>query len=121
VRLKLDENVPQDIVPDVARLGHDVDTVLQEGLRGHPDADVWQAAQAEGRFLITQDLDFADTLAYPPGGHAGVLVLRLGDASRRRIAARLLDVLTTGDVESWSGCLVIASRAKLRVRRPEDP
>jgi predicted nuclease of predicted toxin-antitoxin system len=60
VKLKLDENIPRSTAPRLAALGYDVDTVLDEQLGGHSDADVWSAAQAEGRFLVAQDLDFSD-------------------------------------------------------------
>jgi predicted nuclease of predicted toxin-antitoxin system len=53
-------------------LGYDADTVLGEKLGGRNDADVWSAAQAEGRFLITQELDFSDARKFKPGSHAGV-------------------------------------------------
>jgi len=43
------------------RHGYDVDTVPAERLNGKPDELVWQAACADGRFLITQYLDFSDT------------------------------------------------------------
>jgi hypothetical protein len=32
VRLKLDENLPDDVTDELARRGHDVDTVLDEHL-----------------------------------------------------------------------------------------
>ena len=35
MKLKLDENIPIDVVPGLSRLGHEVDTVIDEGLRGH--------------------------------------------------------------------------------------
>jgi predicted nuclease of predicted toxin-antitoxin system len=57
MRLKLDENLPAALVEKLSGLGHDVDTVLAEDLRGHPDRDIWEAAQREQRFLVTQDLD----------------------------------------------------------------
>jgi predicted nuclease of predicted toxin-antitoxin system len=41
-------------------LDHDVDTVKDEHLAGRPDSQVWQAAQNESRFLVTEDLDFSD-------------------------------------------------------------
>ena len=53
MRLKLDENIPSSAAPRLAALGHDVHTVLEEGLGGRPDAEVWQAAQAESRLLVT--------------------------------------------------------------------
>lgn len=59
MKLKLDENIPQSAATRLAGLGYDVDTVLDERLGGRSDEDVWAAAQAEGRFLVTHDLDRA--------------------------------------------------------------
>jgi Domain of unknown function (DUF5615)/Regulator of chromosome condensation (RCC1) repeat len=69
--LKLDENIPQSAAMRLAALGYDVDTVLDERLGGRSDEDVWAAAQAEGRLLVTHDLDFADARKFEPGKHAG--------------------------------------------------
>jgi len=44
VKVKLDENLPARLVWLLAELGHDADTVPQEGLAGRPDADIWAAA-----------------------------------------------------------------------------
>ena len=62
MRIKLDENLPAGLADKLATLGHDVDTVADENLSGRPDPDVWQAAQQEQRFFITQDLDFSDPI-----------------------------------------------------------
>lgn len=53
----------------------DVDSVMYEGLRGRPDPDVWKDAQAAGRLLMTQDLDFSDIRQFLPGTHAGLLLV----------------------------------------------
>jgi predicted nuclease of predicted toxin-antitoxin system len=53
VKIKLDENLPERLVAELRALAHDVDTVRGEHLAGHVDAEVWQAAQDAGRFLIT--------------------------------------------------------------------
>jgi predicted nuclease of predicted toxin-antitoxin system len=53
VRIKLDENLPAALVPLLAALGHDVDTVPAEGIAGEDDGVVWRAAQADGRLLVT--------------------------------------------------------------------
>lgn len=58
MRLKLDENLPTILVEELGALGHDVDTAPSEGLAGHADTEVWSGAQAAGRMLLTQDLDF---------------------------------------------------------------
>ena len=55
MKLKLDENLPERLVAVLTGLGHDVDTVRAERLIGRADSEVWNAAQAAHRFLVTQD------------------------------------------------------------------
>ena len=69
MKLKLDENLPESLVPEMAALGHDADNVRLEGIAGDSDPNVWRAAQNSGRFLITQDLDFSDHRRFAPGTH----------------------------------------------------
>ncbi|WP_438003317.1 DUF5615 family PIN-like protein [Sorangium sp. So ce321] len=47
MRIKLDENLPTSLVQALVQLGHDADSVQQEGLQGSPDAGVWAAAQVD--------------------------------------------------------------------------
>lgn len=61
MRIKLDENLPLSLASVLAALGHEVHTVAQEQLSGSKDYELWQAAQRESLFLITQDLDFSDS------------------------------------------------------------
>ena len=69
MKIKLDENLPLRLAFLLQELGHDVDTVQDEQLVGHRDAEIWNAAQRESRFLITQDLDFSDSRKFVPGSH----------------------------------------------------
>lgn len=117
MRIKLDENLPADLVADLAALGHDVDTVPEEGLAGHDDPAVWVVAQATLRVLITQDLDFSDVRAFAPGTHHGLVLIRLREPSRSRLRARVLAVFRGEAVETWQRCLVVVSDRKVRVRR----
>jgi predicted nuclease of predicted toxin-antitoxin system len=77
VKLKLDQNLGvrgQDLFEAA---GHEVCTARTQGLDVAEDDVIWQRTLAEGRVLVTLDLDFADTLRFPPGEHAGVAVLRV--------------------------------------------
>ena len=121
MKIKLDENLPNRLVVVLAGLGHDVDTVHTEQLTGHADPDVWSAAQAAQRFLITQDLDFSDVRRYTPGTHAGLLLVRLMRPGRNALFERVSTVFQTEKVEDWNGCLVVATDHKIRVRRPTPP
>lgn len=118
MRIKLDENLPVSLKAVLIRLGHDTDTVEEEAMKGRPDADVWTATQNEGRFLVTQDLDFADVRRFPPGSHLGLLVVRLRNPSRRALAGYIERLFMSAAVESWTGCIVVATDAKVRIRKP---
>lgn len=118
MRIKLDENIPSQLRSDLSNLGHDVDTVIDEGLTGKNDDTVWSAAQREQRFFITQDLDFSDSRRFQPGTHHGVLIVRLTDASRHALAQRILSIFSRERVERWPGCFIIVTEHKLRIRHP---
>lgn len=118
MRLKLDENLPTGLVALLTELGHDVDTVPAERLAGQDDDVVWQAAQADLRLLVTQDLDFSDVRKYLPGTHHGLLLIRLPQPGRTALLDRIATLFREEDVETWVGCMVTATPRKVRVRRP---
>jgi len=119
MKLKLDENLPLGLTAIPKNLGHDVDTALQEGLTGALDRKIWEAAQRESRFFVTQDMDFSDLRKFYPGTHAGILVVRLRAPSWKRLVRRMVEIFRTENVNSWSGCFVVATDAKVRVVTPE--
>ena len=118
MRIKLDENLPATSATALRRLGHDVETVPDEGLTGRPDNEVWATAVAERRFLITQDLDFSDVRTFTPGTHSGILVVRPRAPGRLALMRLVMDLFEREDVDSWQGCFVVATDRKVRVRRP---
>ncbi|MBL9188049.1 MAG: DUF5615 family PIN-like protein [Opitutaceae bacterium] len=116
MKIKLDENLPESLAVALRDRGHEVDTVADEGLQGHPDNDVWSAAQSEGRFLITQDLDFSDVRQFCPGTHAGLLLVRLNVPGRLALLQRIDALFATESVEQWQRCFVVVTDHKIRVR-----
>jgi predicted nuclease of predicted toxin-antitoxin system len=117
MRIKLDENIPARPTSILGRVGHEVDTVKSEGLAGRDDVTIWEKAQGTGRFLITQDLDFSDVRRYAPGGHEGLLLVRLSDQGRNALLQRIQTVFESEEVESWKGCFVVVTDRKVRIRR----
>jgi predicted nuclease of predicted toxin-antitoxin system len=92
MKIKLDENIPASLSTRLAALGHDVDSVPEEGLTGYPDTAVWSEAQAGGRFLVTQDLDFSDIRRFSPGAQGKWMSRGLPPAvCRGLIPERVLD------------------------------
>lgn len=116
MKIKLDENLPLSLADILRQAGHDADTVLQEGLGGKPDDDVWRAAQAEHRFLITQDLDFSDTRRFAPGSHAGLLLVRLHQPGVHALDSAVSAV--ADELDDWARCFVVLTDHKIRVKRP---
>jgi predicted nuclease of predicted toxin-antitoxin system len=117
--VKLDENLPTDLVVALRALGHDVEDVYAEGLSGRPDNEIWTAAQTEARLLVTQDIRFGDARMFTPGAHAGFVLLRLKRADLPTILDRLSEVFANDDVETWAGCFIVVGESKVRVRRPQ--
>lgn len=119
MRIKLDENISVSAVVVAAALGHEVDTVVDEGLSGAEDPDVLSAARREGRFLVTLDRGLSDIRQYPPGSHAGIAVLRLDSQDARSITEAVRSLLARTDFDQFAGCIVVVRGNLIRIRRPQ--
>jgi len=120
MKIKLDENIPATVAELLTSLGHDADTVPQEGLTGQDDQTVWRASQEAGRFLITQDLDFSDIRAFKPGTHCGLLVIRLTNPARSHLIKHIHDIFKTEAIEDWEGCFIVTTERKIRVQHSHN-
>jgi predicted nuclease of predicted toxin-antitoxin system len=118
MRIKLDENLPLRLAILLKKLGHDAHTLQDELLLGHSDREIWEAAQKESRFLITQDLDFSDLRQFAPGSHHGILLVRLRSPNRRELIERVGELFQKENVGEWAGCFVVATERKIRVLKP---
>jgi predicted nuclease of predicted toxin-antitoxin system len=118
MKINLGENLPVDLVPELTALGHDVCTPEEEGLHSAPDDIIWEEAQREQRFLVTQDLGFSDARHFAPGSHHGILIVRLTEPSRQALLVRIRGLFREEEISTWTRCLVVASERKVRVRRP---
>lgn len=118
MKIKIDENLPFSLANELTRLGHQVDTVPEEGLSGATDEVVWQAAQKEERLFITQDLDFSNIHFYEPGTHHGLVLIRLRVPGRTALTKRLLAVFESENIENWKRSFVIITDLKIRVHHP---
>jgi predicted nuclease of predicted toxin-antitoxin system len=118
MKIKLDENLPACLRAVLSNLNHDVRTVGEENLSGATDSEVWETAQREARFLITQDLDFSDLRRFTPGTHRGVLIVRLRSPDRESLTRRVAGLFRHEDVNRWASCFVVATDRKVRVVHP---
>ncbi len=113
---KLDENMPEEVANLLRQKGHDVSTVIEQGLGGQPDAKIASICAAERRAILTLDLDFADIRVFPPAGFAGLIVMRpvmQNVAILLQLTERMLSLLETQPVE---GCLWVVDSYQVRIR-----
>jgi predicted nuclease of predicted toxin-antitoxin system len=119
VKCKLDENLGCSALEVLTLAGHDVDTVLQEGLSGTDDDHLFLVCQTEQRALITLDRDFGQTLRFPPGQSAGIAILELPPRLHpQSIVARLKELLVLIAMRPISGELWIVEPGRIRIHNP---
>lgn len=115
MRFKLDENFPPKLAALLVEEGYDAETVLGEGLSGHPDEEIYDVCLAERRTLITLDLDFSNPLRFPPIPTEGIIAVRPPRPVLPMIRATLKSVIPELRSHSPKGELWIVEPARIRV------
>lgn len=117
VRLKVDENLPDEIAELFVRRGHDAVTVADQGWCGIADRELWQRIQGEGRWLVTADKELADRRHRPPGTHAGIILFRSGEEGLDAYLLLAQSVIDDVNLEDAAGAVIVATDRGVRIRR----
>ena len=117
MRFKVDENIHGEAAVWLRHQGHDALSVREQNHSGSPDARLAAVCRHENRILITQDLDFANIVAYPPEHYPGIVVLRLNDQSWKSAKLALSKLLPVLQLNPAEGQLWIVDESSMRVRR----
>jgi predicted nuclease of predicted toxin-antitoxin system len=120
-QVKVDEDLPSAVVAMLHAKGYEAVGVLQQGMQGWKDPELWQAVQSEGRFLVTADKGFADARTHPPGSHAGVLLLRPDEQGIRPLIRLMEEVLAQYTLDHLAGAIAVVTPRGIRVRRKPVP
>ena len=116
-KFKIDENLPVEVAEMLKAAGHDAMTIFDQSMVGDLDPEVASVCKAEGRALVTLDLDFSDIRTYPPAEFPGIIVLRPRNQAKPTVLAlvnQLIALLETD--EPLAGHLWIVQETGLRIR-----
>jgi predicted nuclease of predicted toxin-antitoxin system len=114
---KVDEDLPKRVASLLRENGYDVATIVEQGMSGWKDTEIWLKIQAEGRFLLTADKGFADLRLYPPGTHAGIMLLRPDEDGIRPTVELLEKILQSYNLADLAGTITVVTPRGVRVRK----
>jgi predicted nuclease of predicted toxin-antitoxin system len=117
MQIKVDEDLPKPMVTLLREKGYQADSVVEQGMAGWKDPEIWHQIQAEKRFLITSDKGFADIRSYPPGSHSGVMLLRPDRDGIRPVIELVEKVLQSYDLDMFAGMTMVVTPRGIRVRK----
>jgi predicted nuclease of predicted toxin-antitoxin system len=118
VRLLVDANLSPRVTERLNAAGHDARHVVDVGLVSASDALILDAADAEGRVVVSSDTDFGALLARRDRASPSfVLIRHMNELTPDGQADLLLAAIAQAEPELEAGAVVTIARGKVRARR----
>ena len=114
MRFLADENVSRLVIERLRSGGHDV-TSIAETKSGAPDKDILDAADADGRILMTEDRDFGEMVVRQRLGVSGIVLLELDRLSSVAEAHTVAEIVSA-QADRLAGNLVVIEPGRIRIR-----
>jgi predicted nuclease of predicted toxin-antitoxin system len=116
MKFKFDQNMDPRGAAILKQAGHEVLTVKEQNLTGAEDEVIAKVCQDESRCLVTLDLDFANTILYPPQKYFGLVVLRHPKPTAKSLLELVRQLSTTLQNMDPTRKLWIVEPGRIRVR-----
>jgi predicted nuclease of predicted toxin-antitoxin system len=117
MKFVLDMGLAQSTARYLQALGHDAVHLRDQGLQRLPDVQIIQKARAEGRIILTHDLDFSRLVAISQSRLPSVITFRLKDMRPVQVNRYLNEALDRFAADLQSGALISIGDNGIRVRR----
>ncbi len=115
IKFLADESCDFSIVRFLRAANYDVQAIM-EIASGESDANIIQMAVTTGRVLITEDRDFGDLVYAHQKEHGGVILIRYPSTARKGMVDSVYALIREKG-EVLSGCFVVVSPMKIRIRK----
>jgi predicted nuclease of predicted toxin-antitoxin system len=116
MKFLLDANIPYSAM-EVFPADIEVVHVRDVSLESATDRAIGEWAKDNRAIIVTRDLDFANTVAFPPEQYYGMVILRLhSSAGIDQIQKRLEKMLAESGKNMFAGAVVIVEENRLRRR-----
>ena len=117
---KVDENLPVELAELLSDLGHDAKTINDQRLQGVNDRVLLERCDKEKRILVTLDIDFSDIRTYPPQDHEGIILLRVGNQSKKHVLEVFKRIQPLIAQEPIKGRLWVVEENAVRIRGEDE-
>ena len=118
LRFLVDEDLPRSPARSLTAAGFEAADVRDVGLRGATDDVVFARSVEQRRSLLTGDLGFGNLLRFPPGSHAGIVVVRYpNDVSPGTLVDAVVGAMRRVEEAEIDGTLMIIEPGRIRRRR----
>jgi len=117
-RCLVDEALPRTLAKLLKEAGIPAAHVLDVGLGGKSDDEVFAFAQAQGLALVTVDRDFTNILHFPTESHRGIFVARFPDRiSIATLLRSIVEAIRSVPDEEVEKTLIIIEPGAIRLHR----
>jgi len=117
MKFPIDMPVSPDLVPWLQERGHEAVHVQDIGLGTAPDSKIMSRAAAEGRVVITADLDFGNLLVQSGETTPGVILFRGGNYSEAEMRELVGRVLKTANLDVLQHAVAVVDKRRIRITR----
>jgi predicted nuclease of predicted toxin-antitoxin system len=116
VNFLADMGISPRVVSALREQGHEAVHLQEQGLGKMPDGEILAKARAEGRVLLTHDLDFGELLAASGGKLPSVIIFRLKDMRADNVNFHLFKILEKQSAALEKGVICSVTERKVRIR-----